>query len=238
MSNQIRVGMVRIGRSVFLYLTIAGFITFAVMYCVKMIQDRVFFTGEEALMGTFADTSLLFIVSTFTSHIIGSDFTNRTVDNEIRIGYSRLSVVLSRAAVVLPLTFAPYLAYCLCCAAAMSAVNGFGTVFTAADILVRLLLFFLQVASIQSFTLFIMFACKKASLGMLLNICFAVLTCNLLRNFLDSNAIFNLTSFGRIMMNDRVMTVRELSVSFVSAAVTLAVMVTATWLVFRRTELK
>lgn len=239
MNNQIIVGAIKLKKSVFFYLAITVFIVLGLMYGLKMVlvdfSDK---SGVDAFIGTLSDTSLMFILSLFTSYVVGNEFTNRTVDNEIRIGYSRLSVVISRAIVVLPFTLVPYLAYTITSTLIFGLTNGFATVFTIPDLIIRFLLFILQVMSIQSISIFIMFACKKASLGMMINVCFVVVTCNLLRNLLQDNIIFKYTSFYRIMMNNQSMTSQDILISFISAIATLLFMVYATYCVFRKAELK
>lgn len=42
----------------------------------------------------------MFLISIIAAWFIGADFGNRTVTNEIKLGYSRLSVILSRTLVI------------------------------------------------------------------------------------------------------------------------------------------
>lgn len=239
MNNQMKVEVIHLRKSVLFYLAIAAFVVLSMMYSWKMVYtDMSNNSGIDAFVGTMSDTSLMFILSLFASYVIGNEFTNRTIDNEIRIGYSRFSVVLSRAIVVLPFTLIPYLAYTVTSTLFLGLANGFATAFTVSDLIIRFILFALQVMSIQSIAMFIMFACKKASLGMMVNTCFAVVTCNLLRNILQDNSLFKLTSFYRIMMNNQSMSVQDLLISFVSAIATLLLMVYASYIVFRKAELK
>ena len=239
MYNQLKVEFYKLWNSKFFYLSILGFLTASIMiYVSNVFRDNLDITGHQAFLGAISDTSLLFIMSLFVSYFIGNDFTNRTITNEIKIGYSRISVILSRIIIVLPFAVSLYLFYAIPRALLTGMSNGFGDAMTVYDVLIRALLFALQVMAVTSFTALIVFWCKKASLGMMISVCFTVITCNILRGFLGENTIFQLTSFYRIQMNSGTMTTQDISISFVSAAVTIAVVLLATYIVFRKAELK
>lgn len=63
-------------------------------------------------MSTLKDTSMMFVPVLLSAGFVGNDFSNRTIHNEITIGYSRLSALLVRelpaflSAVILHFTFA------------------------------------------------------------------------------------------------------------------------------------
>jgi ABC-2 type transport system permease protein len=204
----------------------------------NVFRDNLDITGQQAFLGSISDTSLLFIMSLFVSYFIGNDFANRTIANEIRIGHNRMSVVLSRAIVALPFAALLYLFYAVPRALMTGVTNGFGVEVAMSEVFIRAVLFVLQVMAVTSFTTLIVFWCKKATLGMMASICFTVITCNILRSFLSENTIFRLTSFYRIQMNSGAMTTQDISISFVSATVTIVVVLLATFIVFRKADLK
>ena len=240
MYNQLKVEFYKLRTSRFLYLSIIGFLTASIMiYFANVIRDSLEITGHRAFLGSISDTSLLFIMSLFVSYFIGNDFANRTIDNEVRIGYSRMSVVISRTVVILPFTVLLYLLfYTAPCVLIMGINNGFGGEMGIQDIIIRIVLFALQLTAVLSFTVLIMFWCKKSSLGMMISVLFVVVTCNILRNYLMDNAVFQATVFYRIMMNSGYMTLQEMQFSFVSAIATIMVVLFAMYIVFRKTDLK
>jgi ABC-2 type transport system permease protein len=239
MYNQLKVELYKLRTSRFFYLSVIGFLTASVMiYFANIIRDSLDITGSRALLSAISDTSLLFIMSLFVSYFIGNDFANRTIDNELRIGYSRLSVVLSRVIVALPFAAFLYMFYAAPRAILTGFSNGFGYEMTTQDAFIRIILFMLQVMAVMSFTALIMFCSKKASLGMMISVCFTVITCNIMRSFLDDNPIFKATSFYRIQMNSEAMTTQDITFSFVSAVATIFFVVIATYVIFRKTELK
>jgi ABC-type transport system involved in multi-copper enzyme maturation permease subunit len=195
-------------------------------------------SGQQVILGAISEPDLLFVIALLMSSFVGSDFTNRTITNEIRIGYSRISVVFSRAIVVFAVTVMLYLLYVIPGALVMSISNGFGDVITVGEVLIRAILFAFQVMAVISFTLLIVFWCKNASRGMKLSTFFTLITCNILRSFFYDNAIFQATTFYRIQMNERIMTSQDIIISFVSAIATLAAVLFATYMVFRKADLK
>ena len=239
MYNQLKVEFYKLRTSKFFYIAAIGFFTASVMiFWSNIFRDGLDITGGRAFVGSISDTSLLFILSLFVSYFIGNDFSNRTIGNEIRIGYSRISVILSRVIIALPLAAFLYLFYAAPRAILTGLINGFGSEFTIYEILIRTLLFSFQVMAVTSFVAFIMFWCKKSSLGMMIGVCFTVITCNILRTVLSDNTVFRLTSFYRIQMNIEAMTSWDIGISFLSALTTLLAVLSVTYIVFRKTELK
>ena len=240
MHNQLKLELYKLKRSKFLYLVSFAFIALGIIIGVnstKMNMSMV--SGKAIFLESISDTSLLFLLSLFICYFIGDDFTNRTIDNEIRVGYSRLSVIIARGIVALPFTVLIYMCYTVTITVCFGIINGFGTEVTIAEMLVRLILFALQVMAVQSFTIFFMFVCRNATLGMMISVCFTFVTCNILRNiFGENNLLFRITSFYRIMMNDKDLTTQNIIVSFVSAIATILIMFLLTHIVFQKAELQ
>ena len=241
MSNQIKVQMYKLRRSVVFYLIIAGLFTTCVMFSLKIINEGTDINGGRALLASISDTSLMFIPALFVSYFIGVDFLNRTIQNEVRIGYNRLSVVLTRGFAALAISVFLYLvSYTLPITIILGIANGgFDTGFSFGQVVIRLVLFCVQLMALQSFSVLFSFVSKNATLGMLISVCFTFLTCNLLRNLFDENdSLFALTSFYRIMMNSSSMMNSEILLSFISAIITIMGVLFVTHIAFRRAELK
>ena len=240
MYNQLKVEFGKMHKSMFFYCAALGFSVAGVMMATsQLFTHGLDISGSDTFLRSISDTSLLFIASLFASYFIGNGFANRTICNEIRIGYSRASVIMSRVLVTLPFASLSYLAYSATYALIMGFSNGFiDSEIATVDVIVRSVLFILQLMSILSFSSLIMFWCKKLSLGMMLSVCFTVVTCNILRNVMSDNTIFRLTPFHRITMNFESMVTQDLLISFASAILTLLAVVLCTFIVFRKAELK
>ena len=244
MRNQMRVAFTNVIHSKFFYLTFAIMGVFSVMNIIKqIIIDRTTDTGASVFIQTLEDSSLTFVLSVCVACMIGSEFTNRTIDNEVRIGYSRFSVVLSRAIVILPLSVMPCYLEVAMSTISTGIANGFQPSLPAADLLIRFAIFSIQVISIQSVTLLIMFACKKAFTGIIISFVFALLTCNILRALWPvGGGIFKYTNYYRIMMTVELgtdtLSAQDNWISLAVAIISLAITVCAAYIIFWRAELK
>ena len=240
MTNQLKVQFYKLRKFPVFYLIAAGLSVLSIMYAIKTINVGTGWSGAYALLASISDTSLMFAPALLASYFIGVDFETRTIHNEIRIGYNRFSAILSRGFVTLSVSVLLYLlSYTIPITVITSAINGFGTGISVQEIAVKLILFSFQMMAIQSFTILFVFVSKKATLGMLISVCFAFITCNLLRNlFGENNPVFALTSFYRIMMNNGNMTSADILISFASAVTTLFIVFCITYMAFQKAELK
>ena len=239
MNRQLSITLYKMRKSLFFYLAALGLmIAGGLMAFNQIVTLGLEISGQSAFLGALSDTSLFFVPSLIVSYFIGNDFTNRTVNNEIGIGYTRLSVVLSRVLIALPFAAFLYMFYAAPYSIIMGIANGFGGYFSITDVLVRFLLFFMQLISILGFSALIIFWCKKAAMGMMISVCFTVATCNVLRNLVSGNTIFRLTPFHRITMNNEYLTTNALVISVVSATLAIFMVLLVTHIVFRKAELK
>jgi len=238
MYNQLKIEFYKLKTSIMYYLMLVLFAVIGVSYgIIKFVPGDI--SGGQGFINTIGDTSFIFILTLFVCYFVGSDFSNRTIHNDIKIGYSRLSVVLTRGIVVLPAVALSHLVYVFSTAVSVGIINGLGTEMSIQSMIAQSVLVFIQIMTIQSFSLLIMFLCKKSSLGMVLSVCFTFLTCNILRNFLgEENFLFKITSFYRIMMDFQSLTTNEILLSFTSAIVTLIIIFCVTHIAFRKAELK
>lgn len=238
MHNQLRVEFYKLKTSAVFYIILLFFAILGIFYGVSKLAP-LGFLGNKIFLDTVGDTSLMFILTLFVSYFVGNDFNNRTIVNEIQIGHSRLSTILSKGIVALPVTALFHLVYVFSTTLTVTAINGFGTGISIQSMLIKSVLVIFQVMAIQSFAILIMFISKKSTSGTVACIGFTAITCNMLRNFLGAeNLIFKSTSFYRIMMNSAPMSTNELLISFISAIVTLIVVFYATHVAFHKTEIK
>ena len=106
------------------------------------------------------------------------------------------------------------------------------SIFSITD-LVWLLVVMLQICANICIVTFIVFAVKKATLGIAVTVVFSFVSCNILRNFI-SKSVFRLTCFSLAQTSDT----GTLALSAVFAAAVIAASLTATHFVFRKAEIK
>ncbi|MBQ8967827.1 ABC transporter permease [Ruminococcus sp.] len=180
------------------------------------------------------DTSLLFVPATVTAWLLGNDFLYRTIHNPIKLGSSRASVIMAKALTAFAVSLMIHLTDITATIVGYGLRYGFdSSLFTTGNLL-WLLVVMVQVCAITSFVVLIVFAAKNALAGIALTVVFTFITCNILRNFLDGKTAFKLSCFSLAQTND----VSTLVLSGIFAAITIAVVLGLTQLVFRKAEIK
>ena len=77
-----------------------------------------------------SDTSLVFLISIVMALFIGRDFSNRTICNEIKMGYSRFHILFSRTIVVCVFAALLHTVYVISIILGFSVVRGFDCINT------------------------------------------------------------------------------------------------------------
>lgn len=233
MRNQCKVIFYKFRRFLLFYLAIAfmagmgffsGFVKFPQLFPNANVYD--------AFVFSVCDTSLVFMLALTTSWFLGSDFGNRTIHHELTLGYSRWSVMLVRelpvmlSGVILHLTFVFATMLGLACKTGFP-IHLFGTqdIFWCLTVM-------LQVMALESILVLITFLCAKASSAIAVSACFTIITCNVLRNFLDG-PIFTRSVFCFAPDNSW----DTLIPASIVSIVTLAAAIAATYLVFRKKDI-
>jgi ABC-type transport system involved in multi-copper enzyme maturation permease subunit len=182
---------------------------------------------------TINDTSLIFIISLVTAWFIGNDFSNRTIQHEITLGYSRFSILLIRT---LPVTLSAIIIHFTFVFTTMFAVickNGHTGDFLKSQDVFWCITVSLQLIGLQSIITMITFISAKATSAISIAVTFTIIACNVMRNFAD-NTVFTKTVFFFAKDNK---SETLLSTSIV-AVITLILSITITYLLFRKKEIK
>ena len=182
---------------------------------------------------SICDTSFMFIVALVAAWFVGNDFLNRTIHNEIKVGYSRFSVFIARTITTVIMAVLLHLTYVFATVLGFAVKYRFdGSIFSITNF-VWLLIVMLQICANICIVMFIVFSLKKATSGIAVTVVFSFVTCNILRNFI-SESVFRLTCFSLAQTNDN----RTLALSAVFAAVVIVISLTATYFIFRKAEIK
>ena len=182
---------------------------------------------------SICDTSFMFIGSLVAAWFAGNDFLNRTIQNEIKAGYSRFSVFMARTITTVIMAVLLHLTYVFATVLGFAVKYRFdSSIFSMTDF-VWLMVVMLQVGANICIVMFIVFALKKVTSGIAVTIVFSFVTCNVLRNFI-SDSVFRLTCFSFAQTSDD----RTLALSAVFAAAVIVISLTATHFVFRKAEIK
>ena len=217
---------------------------FIIMYlAADVLAAAGFFLGLLKLPGnldtatvfsfSICDTSFMFLISLVAAWFAGNDFQNRTIHNEIKVGYSRFSVFMARTITAVIMAELLHLTYVFATVLGFAVKYRFdGSIFSVTNF-VWMLVVMLQVCTNICIVMFIVFALKKVTSGIAVTVVFSFVSCNILRNFIRKS-VFRLTCFSLAQTSDN----RTLVLSAVFAAVIIVISLTATHFVFRKAEIK
>ena len=232
MRNQLMVEKYKAERFLLLYLAAAvlGAAGFFLGF-LKLAENHL----DTATVFSFSicDTSFLFIVSLVTAWFAGNDFLNRTIQNEIKAGYSRFSVFLARTITAVIMAQLLHLIYVFATVLGFALKYRFDSSLFSVRDFIWLLVVMLQIGANICIVMFIVFALRKAISGIAVAVVFSFVTCNILRNFIGES-VFRLTCFSLAQTSDD----RTLALSAALAAAVIIISLTATYLVFRKAEIK
>ena len=182
---------------------------------------------------SICDTSFMFIISLVAAWFAGNDFMNRTVHNEIKIGYSRFSVVITRTVITVVMSVLLHMIYVIATILGFAVKYGFdSSIFTLRDF-AWLFVVLIQICANISIVMLIVFSLKKVTSAIAVTVVFSFVSCNILRNFI-SESVFRLTCFSLAQTSDT----QTLVMSAIWAVMVIIAAFTATQFIFRRSEIK
>ena len=180
-----------------------------------------------------SDTSFMFLLALISAWFIGRDFSDRTIHHEIKLGYSRWSVLLVREFAVILCSVVLHFIYVFSTVLGVAVRIGFsGAMFRTADVLWCITVM-LQLMGLQSVFTMITFICAAAPTAIAATTCFAFIACNILRSFLNET-FFTKTVFCLARDNSP----ETLLPAALVAVLTLIGSTALTYLIFRRREIK
>ncbi|MCM1304776.1 MAG: ABC transporter permease, partial [Butyrivibrio sp.] len=182
---------------------------------------------------SICDTSFMFLISLAAAWFAGNDFQNRTIHNEIKVGYSRFSVSMARTITTVIMAVLLHLTYVFATVLGFAVKYRFDSSIFSITNFVWMLVVMLQICANICIVMLIVFSLKKVTSGIAVTVVFSFVSCNILRNFI-SGSVFRLTCFSLAQTSDN----RTLALSAVFAAAVIVISLTATHFVFRKAEIK
>lgn len=225
MRNQLIVEKYKAERFIILYLAAA--VLAAAGFFLGLLKLPESMDTAEVFSLSICDTSFMFIVSLVTAWFAGNDFQNRTIHNEIKIGYSRFSVFMARTITTVIMAELLHLTYVFATVFGFAVKYRFdGSIFSVANF-VWMLVVMLQICANICIVMFIVFSLRKVTSGIAVTVVFSFVSCNILRNFIG-DSVFRLTCFSLAQTSDN----ETLALSAVLAAAVIVISLTATHFVF------
>lgn len=233
MINQLKVENYKFIRSIFFWLA------FAFMACVGIYNGikwditahttDIMIPFEQAL----SDMSFVFMPALFTAWFTGSDFSTRTIQHEITSGASRFAVIISR---VLPVVFSGIIfqaAYIVTTVISLGSRIGFDTMIFTPETKLWVLTVVLQMIALESFFIFLSFACCNLYVGLIFSVIMAFTLVNVFRNIFRDVRWYQV-SFLHFWENS---SRADLITCSVVAAISIAVFIILSYVVFRKREI-
>lgn len=232
MCNQLKVACFKLRHFWLLTLALPGMVGIGFSYGYIKLAD-VGYDIYDAFRETCSDTSFAFLLVLVSAWFIGSDFSNRTIHHEITLGYGRWSILLIRELCAYLSAAVLHVAYVVFTMLGTGSITGFsGRGFGPQDVLWCIVIL-LQLAALQSITVLITFVCAKAAAAIAASVCFAFITCNLLRNYFDG-PVFTKSCFCFARNHDY----ETLIPAGIAAVLTWMAVSALTYVIFRRREIK
>lgn len=187
---------------------------------------------DTVFSSSVCDTSFVFMIAIVSALFMGKDFSNHTICNEIKLGYSRFNVLLSRTIVVCVFSVLLHIIYVASVIIGFSFLRGFDDSFLCVENVFWLLTIMIQLSAVICGVVLISFLTRKVSETIAFSALYTVLCCNILRNFLDTK-LFTMSCF--CFVQDRA---ENLALAAVIALITMFVFLTVTAFSFRKAEIK
>lgn len=231
MHNQLIIEAYKAKRFVILYLAAA--VLAAAGFFLGLLKLPESMDTASVFSLSICDTSFMFIVSLVTAWFAGNDFLNRTIQNEIKTGYSRFSVFMVRTVTAVIMAVLLHLTFVFATVLGFAVKYRFDSSIFSVTNFAWLLVVMLQICANICIVMFIVFSLRKVTSGIAVTVVFSFVACNILRNFI-SDSFFRLTCFSLAQTSDS----ETLALSAALAAAVIAVSLTATHFVFRKAEIE
>ena len=233
MINQFKVENYKLVRSVFFWCMIALMIVCGVSFGIKMAvqfhQTDIMYPFYDAV----PDVSLFFAQALFTAWFIGGDFSSRTIHHEISSGASRMSVIISRSVPAIIGSLLIHIVEIFAGVFGLGAYIGLDGWSLSADKFAWIGTTLLQFIALECFFILISFICCNLYAGLVATVIAEFTMCNIARNIFEEQAWYRYSFFH--LVEDINST--ELGTYAIVAVVSIIVLVSLTYLVFRKREI-
>jgi len=197
MFNLLKVELYKLKKFPFGYIAVLFMFVVGYVYGDNRIGTKIFDIMDNTnivFSDVVHDTSFVFFISIVIALFMGKDFSNRTICNEIKLGYSRFHILLSRMIVVCAFAALLHVIYIISAVLGFSMWKEFDTSMFCVENVLWLLTVLIQLAAVISGVVLISFITRKMSEAIALSAMYAFVCCNILRNFLDIR-IFSFSCF-------------------------------------------
>lgn len=236
MFNLLKVELYKLKKFLFGYIAVLFMLVIGLSYGGYHIGYQLSYLEENTATIFFdvvSDTSFVFVISLVAALFIGKDFSNHTICNEIKLGYNRFHILLSRMIVACAFAVLLHTIYVISTVLGFSVVRGFDTSVLCVENALWLFTVLIQLVAVISGVVMISFLAKKVSEAISVSVMYAFICCNILRSFI-SPKIFTMSCFCFVQDND----IENLLFAAISAFVTMIIFSVIATFAFNKADVK
>lgn len=179
------------------------------------------------------DTSLVFVISLTAAFFMGKDFSSRTIDNEIKLSYSRFKILLSKTIAVCVFAAFIHTVWVAANVLSFAAVRGFDSSVLCAENAFWLITVLIQLSAVISGVMLITFSTRTVAGAIAISSMYVLICCNILRNYTDAK-IFTMSPFCFAQDNNT----ENLLFTAIVAFVTLIIFSATATVIFHKSDIK
>ena len=187
----------------------------------------------DVFAANVCDTSLVFTISLAAAFFMGKDFSGRTIDNEIKLGYSRFKILISRMIAACIFAALIHTVWVAANVLSFAAVRGFDSSVLCAENAFWLITVLIQLSAVISGVILITFITRTVAGAIAISSMYVLICCNILRNYTDAK-IFTMSPFCFVQNSD----LKNLAFAAVGALVTMVVFLMITVFTFNKADVK
>lgn len=232
MFNLLKVEFYKLKKFSFGYIVLLFFLVIGIIGGGYKMPDDVVNTAAVFAVNV-CDTSLVLIISLAAAFFMGKDFSSRTIDNEIKLSYSRFHILLSKMIAVCTFAACIHTLWVTANVLGFAAVRGFDSSVLCTENAFWLITVLIQLSAVISGSLLITFVARTVAGAIAISSMYVLICCNILRNYTNAK-IFAMSPFCFAQDNNT----ENLFFTAIVALVTLIIFSATVAVIFNRSDVK
>ena len=232
MFNLLKVEFYKLKKFSFGYIVLLFFLVIGIIGGGYKITDD-FECTADIFAANVCDTSLVLIISLAAAFFMGKDFSGRTIDNEIKLGFSRFKILISRMIAACIFAALIHTVWIAANVLSFAAVRGFDSSVLCVENAFWLITVLIQLSAVISGVILITFITRTVAGAIAISSMYVLICCNILRNYTDAK-IFTMSPFCFVQDNN----MENLFYTAIVAFVTLIIFSAAATVIFNRSDVK
>lgn len=232
MFNLLKVEFYKLKRFSFGYIVLLFFLVIGIIGGGYKLPD--YFENTSAIFAAnICDTSLVLIISLAVAFFMGKDFSGRTIDNEMKLSYSRFKILLSKLIAVCIFAAFIHTVWVAANVLSFAVVRGFDSSVLCIENALWLITVWIQLSAVISGVVLITFITRTVAGAIAISSMYVLLCCNILRNYTGAK-LFTMSPFCFAQDNST----ENLFYTAIVALVTLIIFSATATVIFNKSDVK